>query len=202
MKANPVILIAISLFFCIPSSGQNPPPSTAGFEPPSQQSIEKISVTLTKISQSLQTFNNRLDEFLQSLNKYKGVQLSEQQQKLLFGYEVLNQTEQLCATLRKSLMDAGEKEASLKRRLRQNELELSVENINKSVALLGTTHADEARENRKRSLEDEKETLQRMLTEVEAARIRITEDLRAAEYFARSFKGSLFAQIKNELANF
>ncbi len=202
MKAKPIILISIFLFFSAPSLGQNTPPSPAGFEPPSQQSIEKISVTLTKISRSLQTFNNRLDEFLQSLNKYKGVQLSEQQQKLLFGYEVLNQTEQLAATLRRSLLETGEKEASVKRRLRQNEFELRVENVERSVQLLGTTRTDEARENRRKTLEDERATLQNMLTEVEAARSRITEDLRATEAFAQSFKRTLFAQIREAMANF
>lgn len=51
---------------------------------------------------------------MESLYKYTGIQLSEKQQKLFFGDEILNQTEQLAATLRKSLIETGEREATIK----------------------------------------------------------------------------------------
>ncbi len=55
-----------------------------------QQTLEVISTELTQLTKSFQTFNQRLNDFLESVNKYKGIQLSEKQQKLLFGYVILN----------------------------------------------------------------------------------------------------------------
>ncbi len=167
-----------------------------------QQTLENISTELTQLTKSLQTFNQRLNEFLESVNKYKGIQLSEKQQKLLFGYEILNQTEQLAATLRKSLIETGEREATIKRRIGQVQFDLRPENIERSIQLQGTTKAEEARESRRRTLENERNTLQNLLFEIETSRAQISENLQQTELFAQSFRKSLFAQIRNAMEDF
>jgi hypothetical protein len=167
-----------------------------------QQTLEDISNELKFLSKSLQTFNQRLNEFLESVNKYKGVQLSEKQQKLLFGYEILNQTEQLAATLRKSLIETGEREASIKRRIGQIQTELRPENLDRSIQLQGTVKAEELRDSRRRNLENERNNLQALLFEIEASNRQISENLREAELFAQSFRKSLFAQIRNAMEDF
>lgn len=167
-----------------------------------QQTLENISGELTLLTKSLQTFNQRLNEFLESVNKYKGIQLSEKQQKLLFGYEILNQTEQLTATLRKSLIETGEREATIKRRIGQIQIDLRPENIDRSIQLQGTTKAEEIRDNRRRTLENERNTLQTLLFEVETSRAQISQNLREAEIFAQSFRKSLFAQIRDAMEDF
>ncbi len=167
-----------------------------------QQTLENISEELTLLTKSLQTFNQRLNEFLESVNKYKGIQLSERQQKLLFGYEILNQTEQLAATLRKSLIETGEREATIKRRIGQIQIDLRPENIDRSIQFQGTTKAEEMRENRRRTLENERNTLQTLLFEVETSRTQISQNLREAEIFAQSFRKRLFAQIRDAMEDF
>jgi len=164
-----------------------------------QETLDNISSELTQLTKSLQTFNQRFNEFLESLNKYKGIQLSERQQKLLFSYEVLNQTEQMNATLRKSLVELGEREATIKRRIGQIQFDLRPENLDRSIQLQGTVKAEEAREQRRRTLENERNTLQNLLLEVENSRLFTTESLRESEAFAQSFRRRLFAELRNAL---
>jgi hypothetical protein len=201
MKINLLFLCVLVLFLFINCFPQTAPIIVKNDEK-TQQTLDDISNELTQLTKSLQTFNQRLNDFLESVNKYKGVQLTEKQQKLLFGYEILNQTEQLAATLRKSLIETGEREATIKRRLGQIQFDLRPENIERSIQFQGTTKAEEARENRRRTLENERNTLQNLLFEVENSRNQISENLREAESFAQSFRKSLFAQIRNAMEDF
>src|SRR5215203_3453777 len=201
MKTNLLFLFSFVLLFSTQTFSQTAPFIVKNDEK-TQQTLEDISNELTKLTKSLQTFNQRLNDFLDSVSKYKGIQLSEKQQKLLFGYEILNQTEQLAATLRKSLIETGEREATIKRRIGQIDFDLRPENIERSVQIQGTTKAEEARESRRRTLENERNTLQSLLFEIENSRSQISENLREAELFAQSFRKSLFAQIRNAMEDF
>jgi peptidoglycan hydrolase CwlO-like protein len=201
MKSNLLFLCVFVLLFSSFAFSQTAPIIVKNDEK-TEQTLENISNELTQLTKSLQTFNQRINEFLESVNKYKGIQLSEKQQKLLFGYEILNQTEQLTATLRKSLIETGEREATIKRRLGQIQFDLRPENIDRSIQLQGTTKAEEARENRRRTLENERNTLQNLLYEVENSRNQISENLKEAEQFAQSFRKSLFSQIRNAMEDF
>lgn len=201
MKIN-LLLFCFLVLFLSPSGFSQTAPIIVKNDEKTQQTLDDISFQLTQLTKSLQTFNQRLNEFLENVNKYKGVQLTEKQQKLLFGYEILNQTEQLAATLRKSLIETGEREATIKRRIGQIQFDLRPENIDRSIQLQGTTKAEEARENRRRTLENERSTLQNLLLEVETSRGQISANLRDAEQFALSFRKSLFAQIRNAMGDF
>lgn len=201
MKIKLLFLCITALFFSTYAFSQTTPVIVRNDEK-TQQTLDNISNELTILTKTLLTFNQRINDFLESVNKYKGVQLSENQQKLLFGYEILNQTEQLAATLRKSLIETGEREATIKRRIGQIQFDLRPENIDRSIQLQGTTKAEEARENRRRMLETERNTLQTLLLEVETSRIQISANLREAENFAQSFRKSLFAQIRKEMEDF
>jgi DNA repair exonuclease SbcCD ATPase subunit len=200
MKTNLFLFCFLMLLFP-PSHFSQSQPILVQSDEKTQQSLETISTELTQLTKSLQIFNQRLNEFLESISKYKGVQLTERQQKLIFGFEILNQTEQLAATLRKSLVETSEREATIKRRIGQIQSDLRPENIERGIQFQGTTKAEEARENRRRTLEAERNTLQNLLFEVEASRSQISENLKEAEAFAQSFRKSLFAQVRNSIEN-
>ena len=150
MKTNLLFLCAFVMILSIGAFAQTAPIVVKNDEK-TERTLDNISTELTQLTKSLQTFNQRLNDFLESVNKYKGVQLSEKQQKLLFGYEILNQTEQLAATLRKSLIETGEREATIRRRIGQLDFDLRPENIDRSIQIQGTTKAEEAREKRSAS---------------------------------------------------
>lgn len=198
MKLNYLLVVFVVMFYAQTCFSQTAPIVVTQDEK-TQQTLEKISDELTLLTKSLQIFNQRLNEFLENTNKFKGIQLSENQQKLLFGYEILNQTEQLAATLRKSLIETSEREATVRRRLGYIQFDLRPENIERSVQFQGTTKTEEARENRRRTLESERNTLQSLLFEIETSKSQITENLKQTENFAQSFRRNLFAQIRDAM---
>lgn len=100
------------------------------------------------------------------------------------------------------MIETGEREATIKRRIGQVQFDLRPENIERSIQLQGTTKAEEARESRRRTLENERNTLQNLLFEIETSRAQITENLRQTELFAQSFRKSLFDQIRNAMEDF
>lgn len=200
MKIKSFLSIAVILFSLNLVAAQTIPSLSQNEATP--QTLNKISEDLTLLNKSLLIFNQRLNEFLENTNKYKGIQLSEKQQKLLFGYEILNQTEQLAATLRKSLIETSEREATVRRRIGQIQFDLRRENIERSVQFQGTTKVEEAREARRRTLENERNTLQNLLFEIETSKSQVSENLKQTEIFAESFRKSLFAQIRTAMEEF
>jgi chromosome segregation ATPase len=80
----------------------------------------------------------------------------EQQQRTLVDLERLSRAEQRAEVLRTQMRDVQEKEATLTSRMEQIEFELRPENIDRSVSTYGTTHPEEARDARRRALENEK----------------------------------------------
>jgi len=80
----------------------------------------------------------------------------EQQQRTLVDLERLSRAEQRAEALRTQLRDVQEKEGNLSARMEQIEFDLRPENIDRSVATYGSTHPEEARDARRRALENEK----------------------------------------------
>jgi hypothetical protein len=80
----------------------------------------------------------------------------EQQQRTLVNLERLTRAEQRAETLRAQLSDTQAKEADLQARLEQIEYQIKPENIELTVATIGTTHPEQAREARRQALENEK----------------------------------------------
>jgi chromosome segregation ATPase len=163
------------------------------------QTVEKISTDLNRVSKSLDDFNARFEMLLQSINKFNGVQLNENQQRLLFAYEVLNNTDQLAATLRKSIIDTGEREAAMRRRLKKVEFDLRENNMEKALAHLGTTKLDEERQQTRESLNEERSTIVDALNQIAEGKSRLASDLRTAENFAQDLRQTLFRQLREEL---
>ena len=84
MKIKLFFLCILFLFLPAYSFSQTAPIIVKNDEK-TQQTLEDISTQLAQLTKSLQTFNQRLNEFLESVNNYKGVQLTEKQQKLLLA---------------------------------------------------------------------------------------------------------------------
>lgn len=182
--------------FSVPCLAQN-----VGSQPitVTPQAVEKISTDLVRVSKSLDDFNARLETLLQAIGKYNGVQLSENQQRLIFTYEVLNQTDQLAATLRKSIVETGEREANMRKRLKQIEFDLRQENMEKALAHYGTTKLDEARQHTREALGEERSVIVNTLNEIADGRNKLANDLRSAENLALEIRTTLFRQLRDEL---
>jgi uncharacterized protein YlxW (UPF0749 family) len=85
------------------------------------------------------------------------------------------------AALRSQVAEVPLKEAELQTRLKQLDDDLKPENIEHSLAGIGSTHPEELREQRRRKLEREKSYVQAQLNELAASRIRLEAAIAQAD---------------------
>ncbi|HEV7377217.1 MAG TPA: hypothetical protein VGN95_21045 [Pyrinomonadaceae bacterium] len=97
----------------------------------------------------------------------------EQQQRTLVDLERLSRAEQRAEVMRTQMRDVQEKEANLMSRMEQIEFDLKPENIDRSVATYGSTHPEEARDARRRALENEKSRTRSQLDLLATSRQRL-----------------------------
>ncbi len=163
--------------------------------------LDNISLETTKISKSLTTLNKSIKDLLEQFSLGKSSQLNARQQKLLLGFEILNRAEQRLEILQKLQIELAEKEASVKTRLTQIEQESKPENIDRSIAFVGTTKSDEMRESRQRIFEFERNSLQSLLSQVQRNLAQTTNELRTAELLVQNLRKKILPQIEMEIAD-
>ncbi|MBD0371739.1 MAG: hypothetical protein ICV60_12940 [Pyrinomonadaceae bacterium] len=89
--------------------------------------------------------------------------------------------QQSVEALRSQLRDIEAKQGELEARMRQVDEDLRPENIEKSLALTGSTRPEELRAQRRQQLEKEKASLQAQLDQLATSRTRTQAALAAAE---------------------
>jgi len=105
----------------------------------------------------------------------------------MFFTPVLAQTgaqtsaQERAATLRSQLSEIPLRQSELQARLSQLEIDLKPENIEHSLAGIGSTHPEELREQRRRQLEREKNYVQAQLNELGASRTRLETAIAQAD---------------------
>ena len=95
-------------------------------------------------------------------------------------------------TLRSQLLDAQAKEAELEARRQQLDEALKPENIERSLAGIGSTKPEELRESRRRQLTIERDGVRAQLKLVATSRERLQSVIRTAE--AQAYKQSMLNQ--------
>lgn len=161
--------------------------------------LDRIASDISAISKSVQTLNERMKEFLDKFGKIGGLNLSEKQQKLLLGFEVLNRAEQRLATLQKFQIELVEKQVTVRTRLIQIEQEIKPESIENSTAFNGSTKTVEIRENRRRTLDAELRSLQGLSTQIQSNLLQTNDELRDAQQFVHRLRRILLPQIEQEI---
>lgn len=86
--------------------------------------------------------------------------------------------------LRRQLAETQAKEAGLEARLRQLDENIKPENIERSLAGVGSTKPEELREHRRRQLSTERDGVQAQLKLLATSRERLEQSIRAAEGMA------------------
>jgi Tfp pilus assembly protein FimV len=102
---------------------------------------------------------------------------------LLFMVAAHAQTsaEQTASALRAQLTDVEAKQSALEERSRELDEELKPENIERSLALTGSTRPEELREQRRRELAKEKESVRTQLDQLAASRTRLEAAIATAD---------------------
>ncbi len=89
--------------------------------------------------------------------------------------------EQKAEALREQLRGVTDKQAELQSRLTQLEEDLKPENIQRSVASIGTTDANALRDQRQQQLERQKASIKEQLRSLDASRTRLEASIASAE---------------------
>ena len=195
-------IVPLLIFVLVSISSVSAQADRAGYVPAQQPPLDpiaNISVELTQISRSVQQLSERLKQFVDKFEKVGGLSLTEKQQRLIMGLEVLVRSEQRVATLQKLQSDLVEKHIQLKQRLKQVELDLRPQSIERTTQLQGSTDTVEIRENRRESLIEYQRSLNQAIQQVERNLYEAESGLREAQSHVARLRRALLPQIEREI---
>lgn len=162
--------------------------------------LGNISVDISRIAAAVQTLNERLKAFVDKFAAAEGMTLSEKQQKLIMGLEILVRAEQRVATLQKFQIELVEKEGSTRSRLAQVERDLKPQSIERSIAFEGSTQTEEIKESKRNTLQAERVSLQALLQQIQSNLSDASSQVREAQSLAQRLRRTFLPQIERELA--
>ena len=134
--------------------------------PPSEQ--EQMQRTINSLSHQVERLSDKLGQM-------------QENDKTLLEMERLTRAEQRAESLRTQLVDGESKLADLQAKLEQIEYSLKPENIERATAAFGSVRPEEARESRRRQLENEKNRTQAQIRILETSRTRLEASLVTAD---------------------
>ena len=158
-----------------------------------------LSTDVNRISTSVRTLTETLKAFVDKWEKVSGLTLSEKQQRLVLGMELLTRTEMRVANFQKAQIELTEKLNASRSRLAQVEIDLRPRNINNSTVFEGTTETEELRENRKQKLQSERNSLTQLLNTIQANLTETGDNLREAQSLADRLRRTFLPQVEREL---
>lgn len=147
----------------------------------SESEPEAMRRTINRLSNQVTRLSDRLNEM-------------EQSQRTLVDLERLTRAEQRIESLRAQLRDVVAKEADLQARADQLEYDLDPQNIERVVALAGTTRPEEARDARRRQLENERTRVRGQLDLLAQSRTHLESDIALAEADAETIRQRIASQ--------
>lgn len=145
-----------------------PQPRKAKTSKPASSDPEDMQQTINSLANQVNRLNDRLTSM-------------QEDDRYLLDMERLTRAEQRAEQLRSQLIEVQSKMADLSSRLDQVEYMLKPENIDRATQGYGTVHPEEARESRKRQLENEKGRLQAQLNILETSRLRLESAITTAD---------------------
>ncbi len=186
---------SISLFaFVASAAAQSVPPPQIPYDPNTSMAYD-----VNRIAASVQTMTKTFKEFVDKFAKVDGISLSEKQQKLVLGMQLLIQAEQRMATAERRQVELVEKEGQFRARLAQIENDLNPQSLDRSIAFEGSTQTPEIKENRRRALQAERTSLSSVLQQVSQNLQAAGNDFRDAQNLVYRLRRSFLPQVEREL---
>lgn len=167
---------------------------------PSAQ-IDNISEKLTSISGSLNSLNEKLENFAKTFSSNQGLRLTEKQQTLLLAFELLNRSEQRLSTLKLLKIDMSEKLTTVRLKLSEVEEKMQPESIERGVSFVGTTKTEELRESRRQALFKERSELNSLINEIQNSLNDTNVEIRETEMFLQRIRRRIFPAIDKEISD-
>ena len=158
-----------------------------------------ISNDVNQISTSVKKLTETLKAFVDKWEKVSGLTLTEKQQKLVLGMELLTRTEIRVTNFQKAQIELTEKLNATRSRLSQVETDLRPRNLNNSTAFEGTTEAQELRDSRQSKLQSERISLTALLTSIQGNLAETNDNLKDAQGLADRLRRIFLPQVEREL---
>jgi|SRR5690606_4718280 len=191
----PISLLAIA-FFALTAAAQDR--NVDVYSDP----MDRMSADLARISRNVDTMTRAFESFIDKFEKVGGLTLTEKQQRLIMGLELLVRTEQRVATLQKFQIELVEKQGQNRARLAEIERDLMPTSIDRSVTFEGSTRTEELRENRRVALAAERTSLTALIQQVQRNIDETSVALRSAELLAARLRQEFLPQIERELMQY
>ena len=192
MKNNACLVLLVLAIATANAAAQTP---SSTFRDP----IAALSADVNQISSSVKKLTETLKAFVDKWEKVSGLTLTEKQQKLIMGMELLTRTELRVANFQKAQIELTERLNASRNRLAQVEIDLRPRNLNNSTAFEGTTETDELRDNRKQKLQAERTSLIQLMTTIQANLTETVDNLREAQALADRLRRTFLPQVEREL---
>lgn len=161
--------------------------------------LENISAQISKISKSLEDLNLKLNNFSQTFNSNQGLRLTEKQQRILFAFEMLNRAETRLSTLQLLKVQLADREATSKRKIAQIDDNLRSENIDRT--LNGTFDAEAVRSARRRTLQNERNDLSKLLGDIQYSISDTDTEINETQLFLRRIRRQIFPNVEKEISD-
>ncbi|MBE7516618.1 MAG: hypothetical protein HS105_08445 [Chloracidobacterium sp.] len=124
----------------------------------------------------------------------------EQQKRLLTNLDILTRAEQRSESLRRQIFDLLDRENSVKLRLDQISTAILPEAIEREVATAGSLRPEVLREQRRKSLESERQNLQALLAEISATKDNLQQSLLRSDQLVEKLRNRLEKDIDTAIA--
>jgi chromosome segregation ATPase len=144
------------------------------------------------MQQTITTLSNQVDRLNDKLSQM------QENDRAILDMERLTRAEQRAESLRSQQVEAESKLADLQSRLEQIEYNLKPENIERATATYGTVHPEEARESRRKQLENEKVRVQAQIKILENSRVRLEQAITSADNEVDLLRRRLEAQQQQQ----
>jgi len=142
---------------------------------------------------------SELTERINQLESKQKLNKEEKQKQLLMNLDILSRAEQRTDSLRKQLFEMIEKQNTLQAKLDQVNYDLTPDSIERYSATIGTLRPELVRDARKKSLENEKRSIESLLAQITSARTRLEQDLERADLMVEKLRVKLEKEIDDAL---
>jgi chromosome segregation ATPase len=156
------------------STADQTSPDVESTETPAKKPAKSAPDT-DNMQQTITTLNNQVNRLNDRLTAM------QEDDRYLLDMERLTRAEQRAESLRAQLIDVQSKMADLGSKLDQVEYYLKPENIDKATQGYGSTRPEDARDARRRQLENEKGRLQAQISILENSRVRLESAIATAD---------------------
>jgi len=201
----PAALCVVTLL-CAGSRAQTARPSNTNplpQEPAGTISADPVANEIGLLRRSLQTLNARLREISEKLLSPETVKTGDapagKLSPIAQNLDILTRAEQRAETMRRQLLEMTEKETAYRTRLMQLDEELRPENIERSLAGIGTTRTGELRDLRRRQVDNERKGVETLLGQATNNRVRLEDEVKLADLLVARIRQRLLPIIEREI---